>query len=148
MDILPPHQKFLGFSWTLAGVKKWVVFSVLRFGLASAPYVFTKLQKALVKHWREQGIGIFTYLDDGACAENSLEAAKAAFKKIREDIAASDFVTHPETSSWEPTQVGELLGFILNVRREGIIKVPLRRIERLRNTVDLVVRHKSLVTAC
>ena len=139
MDILPPHQKFLGFSWTLAGVKKWVVFSVLRFGLASAPYVFTKLQKALVKHWREQGIGIFTYLDDGACAENSLEAAKAAFKKIREDIAACDFVTHPETSSWEPTQVGELL---------GLIQVQLQHIERLRDRIGLVVCHKSSVTAC
>ena len=29
----------------------------------------------------------------------------------------------------------------------GIIKVALRRIERLRDRVDLVVRHKSLVTA-
>ena len=48
VDISPTHQKYLGFSWTLAGVKKWFVFSVLPFGLASATYVFTKIQKALV----------------------------------------------------------------------------------------------------
>ena len=36
--ILPPDQKFLGFSWTLAHVKKWFVFLVLTFGLASTPY--------------------------------------------------------------------------------------------------------------
>ena len=89
MDILPTHQKYLGFSWTLAGVKKWFLFSVLLFGLASAPHVFTKIQKALVKHWREQGIRIFTYLDDEACAEKSLDTAMAASKKVREDIAAS-----------------------------------------------------------
>ena len=66
VDILSNHQKFLGFSWTLAGERKWFAFTVLPFGLASAPYVFSKIQKALVKHWREQGIRIFTYLDDGA----------------------------------------------------------------------------------
>ena len=63
MDILPPHQKFLGFSWTLAGEKKWFVFSVLPFGLASTPYVFTRIQKALVKRWREHGIRIFECLN-------------------------------------------------------------------------------------
>ena len=104
VDILPPHQKYLGFSWTLAGEKKWFVLSVLTFRLASAPYVFTKIQKALVKHWREQCIRIFTYLDDGA-----------ASRRVAEDIAASGFVVHPEKHCWEPTQVRESLGFILNL---------------------------------
>ena len=115
-------------------------------GLASAPYVFTKIQKALVKHWREQGIRIFTYLDDGAGAEKSLDTARAASKKVREDIAASGFVAYPEKCYWESTQVGELLCFILNLR-EGIIQVPLQRIEILRDRIDLVVCHNSLVTA-
>ena len=66
VDILPSHQKFLGFSWTIRRQRKYFVFSVLPFGLAPAPFVFTKIQKALVKHWCEQGIRIFTYLDDGA----------------------------------------------------------------------------------
>ena len=104
VDILPPHQKYLGFSWTLAGEKKWFVLSVLTFRLASAPYVFTKIQKALVKHWRQQCIRIFTYLNDGA-----------ASRRVREDIAASGFVARPEKRCWEPTQVRESLGFILNL---------------------------------
>ena len=128
VDILPYHQKFLGFSWTLAGVKKWFAFTVLPFGLASAPYVFSKIQKALVKHWREQGIRIFTYLDDGAGADRTLEAARAASSRIKADVAASGFVAHPEKRCWEPTQEGELLGFILNLRT-GVIRVPPRHIE-------------------
>ena len=78
------------------------------------------------KYWREQAIRIFTYmyLDDGAGAGKSLDTARAASKKVREDAAASGFVAHPEKCSWEPTQVGELLGFILNLR-EGIMQVPL-----------------------
>ena len=83
------------------------------------PYVFTKIQKALAKHWREQGICIFTYLDDGVGVEKSLKTARAASRRVREGTAASGFVAHPEQCCWEPTQVGELLGFILNLR-EGI----------------------------
>ena len=128
VDIFPTHQKFLGFSWTLAGKKKWFVFSALPFGLASAPHVFTKIQKALVKHWREQGIRIFTYLDDGAGADKTLAAARTSSTKVREDIAASGFVAHPDKCCWEPTQEGELLGFSLNLK-EGIIQVPQQRIE-------------------
>ena len=127
--IFPTHQKFLGFtcSWTLAGKKRWFVFSVLPFNLASAPHVFTKIQKALVKHWREHGIHIFTYLDDGAGANKTLAAARTLSTKVREDIAASGFVTHPD-KCWEPTQEGELLGFSLNLK-EAIIRVPQQCIE-------------------
>ena len=44
---------------------------------------------------------------------------RAAYSRVREDIAASGFVAHPE--KWKPSQVGEFLGFILNLI-EGIIK--------------------------
>ena len=135
---LPTKTSLVLVGLWLVKLKKWFVLSVLPFGLASAPYVFTKIQKVSVKHCREQGIRIFTYLPDD----------EAASRRLREGITDSGFVAHPEQCCWESTQVGELLGFILIVRREGIIKVPLRRIERLRNTVDLVERHKSLVTAC
>ena len=109
--ILPPLQKFLGFSWTLARVKKWFVFLVLTFGLASTPYFSPKIQKALVEHWREHGICIFTYLDDGAGAEKSLETARAASKRVTEVIVASGFVTHCKKCSWDTTQVKELPAF-------------------------------------
>ncbi|KAL9970917.1 hypothetical protein ACROYT_G023375 [Oculina patagonica] len=87
VDILPNHQKFLGFSWTLVGEKKWFAFTVLPFSLASATYVFSKIQKALVKHWREQGIRIFTYLDDRAGADGTLEAARAESSRVKADVA-------------------------------------------------------------
>lgn len=76
MGILPTHWKFHGFSWTLVWKKKWFAFSVLPFGLSSALYVFTKIQKALVKHWWEQVICNITYLDDGAGADKTLAAAE------------------------------------------------------------------------
>ena len=40
-------------------------FTVLPFSLSVGPFIFTKTQKALMKHWRRQAIRLFTYLDDG-----------------------------------------------------------------------------------
>ena len=65
VDIYPEHWKYLAFCWGTGHSKRYFVFTVLPFGLATAPFVFTKIQKALLKHWRAQGIRIFTYLDDG-----------------------------------------------------------------------------------
>ena len=137
LDIIPSHQKFLGFSWTIQGQRKGFVFSVLPFGLASAPFIFTKIQKVLVKHWHEQGIRIFTYLDDGAGAGKSYATTSAASNIVKGDIGTSGFIAHPEECCWEPTQVGDLLGFTLNLKEDST-HVPPERIARLRQRITLV----------
>ena len=41
IDIDEQHQKYLGFSWTIKGQTRDFVFTVLAFGLTSAPFLFT-----------------------------------------------------------------------------------------------------------
>ena len=52
IDIFDSHQTYLGFSWHIKGATKYFVFTVLPFGLSSTPFVFTKVARPLVKHWR------------------------------------------------------------------------------------------------
>ena len=53
VDICPDHQHFLGFQSPLNSTKmRYFCFTVLPFGLSSAPYMFTKLFRPLVAHWR------------------------------------------------------------------------------------------------
>ena len=47
IEIFPDHRQYLGFSWRFDFGVKYFVFSVLPFGLSSAPYIFTKLVRAL-----------------------------------------------------------------------------------------------------
>ena len=60
-------QKYLGFSWkhSISHQVEFYVFTVLPFGLSSAPHVFTKILKPLDKHWKHQGICVAVSLDDG-----------------------------------------------------------------------------------
>ena len=55
IEILPQHCQFLGFSLFFRGDLRFFQFTVLSFGLSVGPYLFTKIQRALVKHWRSKG---------------------------------------------------------------------------------------------
>ena len=74
--MFPEHTKLLGCSWMVNGSLKYFKFTVLPFGLSVGPFVFTKIQKTLTKHWRSQGICIFTYLDDGAGEDSEFYEAQ------------------------------------------------------------------------
>ena len=48
VEIFPAHQPFLGVFWP-SGKENFYMFTVLPFGLSSAPYIFTKLVRPLIK---------------------------------------------------------------------------------------------------
>ena len=56
IEIFEGHQIYLGFFlealYSNSNRTKFHVFTVLPFGLSSAPHVFTKILKPLEKHWR------------------------------------------------------------------------------------------------
>ena len=50
VEIFPEHRKFLAFRWGFDdGVIRYFQFAVLPFDLSSAPYLFTKLFKPVIK---------------------------------------------------------------------------------------------------
>ena len=59
VDIFPDHRKYLALSWEFApGHTRFFQFTVLPFGLSSAPYIFTKLIKPLETHISRYVFGI------------------------------------------------------------------------------------------
>ena len=66
VEFFPEHRKYLAFSWDFGdSVVKYFQFTVLPFGLSSAPYLFTKLLKPILTSWRCKGIPMAIFLDDG-----------------------------------------------------------------------------------
>ena len=65
IDIFPPDQEFLGFSWFKDGFPHFYKFTVLLFGPSTGPYIFTKVMRPLVRYWHPQAFRIAVYLDDG-----------------------------------------------------------------------------------
>ena len=65
IDIKLEHQKYLGFAWQINWKVRYFVFTVLPVGLSSAPFIFTRTERVLLKHWREKNVKICCFLDDG-----------------------------------------------------------------------------------
>ena len=93
------HWQYLGLSWQTC----FYVFTVLPFGLSSACYAFTKLVRPLVRYWRERGLRIIVYLDDGLCAMDRESNALEASVMVRSTLSQAGFVANDKKSIWEPT---------------------------------------------
>ena len=90
VDIFPDHRKYLAFSWKFVpGHTRFFQFTVLLFGLSSAPYIFTKLPMPLETHWRAQGSPIAIVLTmHGVGAGPSFQVAKLNSSLVRSDLAS------------------------------------------------------------
>ena len=111
VEIFPDHRKYLGFSWKFHnGQIRYFMFNVLPFGLSTAPYIFTKLFRPLVKLWRSRGFHPVVYLDDGLNIEDSLEQAHTASHHTRGDLYAAGFIVAEEKPIWHPVQYIDWLG--------------------------------------
>ena len=66
----------LGFPGSLMGLGN--TFTVLPFGLSSAPYIFSKVVRVLVKYWRSHAVRITVCLDDGLGSAQVFDRYSAA----------------------------------------------------------------------
>ena len=140
VDIFPEHRAFLAFSWDFgAGVARYFQFTVLPFGLSSAPFIFTKLLKPLEALWRSHGIPVAIFFDDGVGAGQSVEAANHNSSVVRSDLARAGFQVNHEKSDWQPKPCFSWIGCTIDTY-SGLIFATDSRIGKLSSElVDICV---------
>ena len=101
-EIFEGHQTYLGFFWKHSNPNqmKFYVFTVLPFGLSSAPHAFTKILKPLQKHWRHQGICVAVFLDDGCGIEKDSKVCSIVADDVITDLFKAGFITNEDKSVW------------------------------------------------
>ena len=148
IEIASEYQTFLGFSWTFHRAQdcQYFVFSVLPFGLSTAPYVFTKCVRPLEKYWRLQGVKIAICLDDGLVIENDYRVCKTLSSRIREDLRRVGFVANAEKSIWEPVQSIVWLGFCWN-SLNGTLSITERRLNKIFDHIRNITNNYYVLSA-
>lgn len=142
LDIFPSHQTFLGFS-----VKgKNYCFTVLPFGISSAPYIFTKVLREMVKYWRLNGIKIVMFLDDGWGSNKTFEQTEADSYFVKNSLEMAGFLINKEKSIWFPVQELEWIGIFWNSEK-FCISIPQRRINDFNITLKLLLGSLPYVSA-
>ena len=146
IDICQSHQQFLGFKWRLDGcVDRYFCFTVLPFGLSSAPYFFTKFFRPLVRHWRSLGIHLVLYLDDGAGCEKDFASTQSCSDTVRADLVKAGLVANCDKSIWIPTQCLDWLGISWDLLN-ATLTIPQPRVDRLLSALGVFKNKLPFVT--
>ncbi len=103
---------------------------MLNFGLSLAPWLFTKVMRVPVTHWRRRGISVVLYLDDLIVMAPTVELLRRHMDEIRTDLDQLGLTVNWEKSRWEPVQRGEYLGVVLDTR-QGTFEISQAQLERL-----------------
>ena len=89
-------------------------FTCLPFGLASAPYVFTKVMKPVISKLRASGFKSTIYLDDililGSSYNSCLQNLNATLKLLK----SLGFIINFDKSKLIPAEICKFLGFIID----------------------------------
>ncbi|XP_070536512.1 uncharacterized protein [Ptychodera flava] len=139
IEIFEPHRTFLGFAWPFDGVLKFFVFNVLPFGLSTAPYIFTKVTRALLAFWRNKGLKVFMFIDDGIGGASDFTAALQASDSVRCDFDRFGFLPANEKCCWQPQLVLVWLGHVLDLRK-GCVSVTDDRVDNLIRSIQSLLQ--------
>lgn len=142
IDISDSFQTYLGFSWN----DKFYCYTVLPFGLSSAPFIFTKCLRPIVKFWRKRGIKIVLYLDDGFVFASSKHECLSVSEFIKSSLSEFGLLINIEKSVFYPTQNLEWLGILWDSKSFSI-SVPKRRLDDTVASLQQLVKCFPKVTA-
>ncbi len=104
-----------GFSFSFAGKTYFGCWTICTFGLSTTPYLFTKLLKPLITHWRSLGLHIFIYLDDGLALCDCRQEAAWFSHIVRSDLQSSGFHEQEVKCLWDPVTSAPWLGFEIDL---------------------------------
>ena len=138
MEIFEQHRQYLGFSWEIKGQRRYFVFNVLLFGISTAGYVFTKLTRVPVTHWRSQGKKIVMFLDDGIGGCPDVKLANEASNAVKSDLLELGFLLAHEKCDWAPSSNAIWLGLSWDFA-SGDVHVTDARIHKLEELIESIL---------
>jgi len=135
VNVIERHRKYLQFEWR----GKHYQFRSLPFGLATAPFAFTKLTKPVVAHLRIRGMTVIIYIDDILILAPTESKARECVTFIVELIQRLGFVLNLERSITIPVQVIEFLGFEIN-SIELTWSIPIHKKQKIKTCAESIIQ--------
>ncbi|KAG0862235.1 hypothetical protein G6F16_012680 [Rhizopus arrhizus] len=134
-------RRYLRFKWR----DQVYQYRTTAFGLASSPYVFTKVCRPILHYFRSQGYRISAYLDDWILAANSKQLAIQQAQAVLALLQQLGWIVNYKKSVLTPTQQLEHLGFLLNTRTM-MASLPLKKLRDIRRSIKQILDKPSRQT--
>ena len=134
VDMRADTHDYLGFEWE----GQYYVFTALPFGLASAPWCFTKVMLQVVEYLRKQNIKVLVYLDDFLFIVPPDDVAAAQIRAVvLATFEAAGLTINREKSTLDFVTRLEHLGFVVDLGT-GKIEVPEKRWQALQELLQKI----------
>lgn len=130
IPVCPEDRKFLHFRFQ----GQLFQFRILPFGLASAPYIFTKIMKPVVSSLRERGFFSVVYLDDFLLMAPSYEGCLRNIAETARLLSSLGFIINKDKSMFSPSQLCRFLGFLIDSVNFSVSIPPDKRSKLLEMT--------------
>lgn len=138
ISIDPEHRKYLRFRWN----EHLYEFSCLPFGLACAPYTFTKIIKPIISKLRSQGISCVNYLDDFLIFGHTFAACERNVQYTIKLLYSLGFEINAEKSVLQPSKRQKFLGFNFDSENMSIYLPDDKRLKIL-TAINFFLNHRS-----
>lgn len=107
-------------------------FNVLPFGLSTAPFVFTKVMKPVVKLLRSSGYISTLYLDDFLLINNDYVGCLDNLQTTVKLLQSLGFIINYDKSNFQPSKCCKFLGYIIDTENFHVT-LPPEKIEKIKN---------------
>lgn len=120
------NRKYLKFTYN----GNFYHFNCIPFGLCTAPYVFTKIMKPVLKCLRLKGITCVAYLDDILIISKDQREGEKDVATALELLLYLGFIINYDKSSLIPTQKCKYLGFLFDSVKM-LLSLPQSKVDRI-----------------
>ena len=125
IEIQEDQQQLLGFAYPdHTGRDRFFTYRAMPFGLSSAGFLFTKMLRVLIKHWRVHNIKILAFFYAGLGAAYSLDEAYTHSCVVKTDLIQAGYVLDKAKSIWMPQQIMVWLGFSYDLIAGSVHAIP------------------------
>ena len=138
LGIHDDHQQYL--TTVLDG--ELVQFMALPFGLSTAPRVFTKFMRPVVKYFRSQGIRMLQYLDDSLFLSQSHKELCSIRQFVETTLNNLGLLRKESKGCWEPTQQLVHLGIAIDTAR-GLFLIPPHKQATIKAAAMSLLRYST-----
>lgn len=138
VNVSEMSRKYLRFKWE----EKLYEYTCLCFGLTSAPRVFTKIMKEVVKKLRSENFLSVIYLDDFLLFADTYDDCVRNVKETIKLLQELGFIIS-DKSMIEPAQTCEFLGLIFDSSKM-IITLPQRKVVQIKKMCIKAMTAKTL----
>lgn len=137
INIHESSRKYLRFFFN----GKMYQFNVLPFGLNTAPYLFTKIMKPVIKLLRSAGFLSTVYLDDWLLLGNTHSECLSNIETTKNLLTSLGFIINEEKSNTNPSNTCKFLGVLIDSQKLRVC-LPTDKKQRIKNEVEKFINIK------